>query len=117
MQGVAMMKKRLMALLFGSALVLSACGGAEEPADEASEGGSTTTETAGSAEEIVQQSCIGCHGRELEGGSGPNLQEVGAKYSEEEIKSIIINGQGAMPKGLLEDADAEVVAAWLAEKK
>lgn len=111
-----MMKLKLMALLFGSALVLSACGGAEEPADEASEGGSTT-ETAGSAEDIVQQSCIGCHGRELEGGSGPNLQQVGAKYSEDEIKNIIINGQGGMPKGLLNDADAEVVAAWLAEKK
>ena len=110
------MKTKLLALLFGSALVLSACGGAEEPADEASEGG-TTTETAGSAEELVQQSCIGCHGRDLEGGAGPDLQEVGAKYSQDEIKSIIINGQGGMPKGLLDDADADVVAAWLAEKK
>jgi len=114
------MKTKLIAILFGSALVLSACGGTEQPADEAgdttTEGGSTQ-ETAGSAEEIVQQSCIGCHGRELEGGSGPNLQEVGAKYSQEEIKNIIINGQGGMPKGLLNDADAEVVASWLAEKK
>lgn len=113
------MKTKLMALLFGSALVLSACGGAEQPADEegeTTEGGSTT-ETAGSGEDIFQQSCIGCHGRELEGGSGPNLTEVGAKYNKDEIKSIIINGQGGMPKGLLNDADAEVVAAWLAEKK
>ncbi|WP_026559715.1 cytochrome c551 [Bacillus sp. J37] len=111
------MKTKLMALLFGTVLVLSACGGAEEPAEETTEGGGTTTETAGNAEEIVQKSCIGCHGRDLEGGSGPNLQEVGAKYSEDEIKSIIINGQGGMPKGLLNDADAEVVASWLAEKK
>ena len=116
MLGVAVMKSKLFAILFGTVLVLSACGGAEEPAEEATEGG-TTTETAGNAEEIVQKSCIGCHGRDLEGGSGPNLQEVGAKYSEDEIKSIIINGQGGMPKGLLNDADAEVVASWLAEKK
>ncbi len=112
------MKTKLIVLLLGTALVLSACGGNEQQTDETeTTDGGQTTETAGNAEEIVQQSCIGCHGRELEGGAGPNLTEVGAKYSQEGIKNIIINGQGSMPKGLLNDADADVVAAWLAEKK
>lgn len=111
------MKTNLLALLLGTMFILAACGGAEEPAeDTADTTEGATTETA-SAEEIVQQSCIGCHGRNLEGGSGPQLTEVGAKYSQEEIASIIINGQGSMPKGLLNEEDAQVVAAWLAEKK
>lgn len=118
MQGGVTLKTKLFALLLGTVFVLSACGGEEAPADEAADTTEGTTETAsGDAEEIFQKSCIGCHGRELEGGAGPKLTEVGAKYSQDEIASIIINGQGGMPKGILNEADAEVVAAWLAEKK
>ena len=53
----------------------------------------------------------------LRGQSGPDLTKVGAKYEKDEIKNIIINGQGGMPGGLLNEADADVVASWLAEKK
>src|SRR5699024_8766953 len=42
--------------------------------------------------EAIAQSCIGCHGGDLEGGSGPSLQDVGSKYSQEEIQDIINNG-------------------------
>ncbi|APH03601.1 cytochrome c551 [Bacillus weihaiensis] len=112
-----MKSKKLLALFLGTSLVLAACGGAEEPKEEATE----TTEGAETAnanpEEIYQQTCIGCHGGNLQGGAGPNLTEVGAKYDQDAIESIIINGQGSMPKGLLNEAEAEVVAAWLAEKK
>ncbi|MGM0876475.1 MAG: cytochrome c551 [Bacillota bacterium] len=112
------MKTKLLALLLGTSVVLGACGGAEEPNEEATEEEATEGETAGGdAEKIVQQNCIGCHGENLEGGAGPQLTEVGAKYDQGEIKNIIINGQGGMPKGILDDADAEVVSEWLAEKK
>ncbi|MBO1511719.1 cytochrome c551 [Metabacillus bambusae] len=106
------MKTKLLTLLLGTSVILGACGGGEEPKEEAK----GTTEASGDAETIVQQSCIGCHGENLEGKNGPNLQEVGAKYEKEEIKEILINGRGGMP-GVLQDADAEVVATWLAEKK
>jgi cytochrome c551 len=113
------MKMKLLALLLGTSVILGACGGAEEPEEEATdttEGTEGETKTA-DAEAIVNQSCIGCHGQNLEGGGGPNLTEVGAKYNKDEIKDILINGKGSMPSGILDEAEADVVAAWLAEKK
>jgi cytochrome c551 len=111
------MKTKLLALMLGTSVILGACGGGEEePQEEAT--GTTEGDTAtADAEEIVNQSCIGCHGQNLEGGGGPNLTEVGAKYNKDEIKDIIVNGKGSMPKGILDEAEAEVVASWLAEKK
>lgn len=70
-------------------------------------------------EEIVQ-SCIGCHGTDLEGSGGaPSLQHVGSEYSKEEILDIINNGiEGtSMMGGIVPPEEAEVLASWLAEKK
>lgn len=61
--------------------------------------------------------CTGCHGGNLEGGVGPALTAVGSKLSAEEIANIIVNGQNAMPAGLANAEEAEVLATWLAEKK
>ena len=36
--------------------------------------------TATDGEEIYQQNCTGCHGKDLSGGSAPSLKEVGGKY-------------------------------------
>ncbi|WP_078379671.1 cytochrome c550 [Sutcliffiella halmapala] len=68
------------------------------------------------AEELYQQnSCIGCHGNDLAGGAGaPALVDVGDRLSPEEIKEVIINGQGTMPAGLANPQEAEVLAEWLA---
>ncbi|UFJ42757.1 c-type cytochrome [Brevibacillus humidisoli] len=58
------------------------------------------------AEDIwtAQQSCIGCHGGNMEGGMGPNLQKIGEKYSAEELAEIIKNGKPpGMPGGLITD--------------
>ncbi|KKI89223.1 hypothetical protein WQ54_27030 [Bacillus sp. SA1-12] len=113
------MKGKLLALLLGTSVILGACGGAEEPQDDAADTnqGAEGETVAGDAEQIVQQNCISCHGENLEGGAGPNLTEVGAKYDKDEIKNIIINGRGSMPKGILNESDADVVASWLSEKK
>ncbi|MFY7869294.1 MAG: c-type cytochrome, partial [Exiguobacterium sp.] len=59
-----------------------------------------------------------CHGANLEGMSGPSLEQVGARLSAEEIENVIRNGQGAMPANVIEkDEEITAVAAWLAEKK
>ncbi|WP_066175522.1 cytochrome c551 [Bacillus marinisedimentorum] len=142
------MSKKLLAILFGSMLVLGACGGGEENADEPAENnepateepaedeGTTdegTTEEGGeegaeegegtaavdeeAAAELYAQSCVQCHGQNLEGQVGPALNEVGSKLSKDEILDIIENGQGSMPGGLLKGDDADMVATWLANMK
>lgn len=105
------MKKTMLALIFGSALVLAACGGD----DKESSGSSTQSE----GEKITMQKCATCHGGNLQGmGKTPNLNEVGSRLSEEEILDIIENGTSkGMPPGLIKGEDAEKVAAWLAEQK
>ena len=112
-QGGKGLKKVLLTLTIGLALVLSACGGGG--------GGSSKNESASdssaSAEDIVKKNCTGCHGVDLGGANGPSLQHVGSKHSEAEIENIINNGQGGMPKGLINEEDAKKVAAWLAQKK
>ncbi|AYC28975.1 cytochrome c551 [Paenisporosarcina cavernae] len=110
------MKKRFFAsILFGSALVLGACGGGEEEATDTGNGGETASVD---AEQIVNQNCISCHGENLEGrGNFPKLADVGSRLSEEEILGVITNGRGGMPPGIIKGAEAEAVAAWLAEKK
>lgn len=111
------MKKQLMALLFGSALVLGACGGGEDTAEPPADSGSGDG-AAVDAEQVVQQNCISCHGENLEGqGNFPALKDVGARLSEEEILGVIENGRGAMPPGIIEGEEAAAVAKWLSEKK
>ncbi|MBM6616308.1 cytochrome c551 [Bacillus suaedaesalsae] len=112
------MKKTFMVILFGAMLTLAACGGGDEEASpNESAGGETSGAETTAAEPIYQKSCAGCHGGDLQGGMGPGLTKVGSKYSEEEILNIIHNGQGNMPKGVIQGAEAEAVAAWLAGKK
>ncbi len=106
------MKKKIVVLLLGTSMLLAACGGEEESSD----GSNANTTASGDVEKIVQQNCIGCHGENLQGRNGPDLTEIGAKYNKDEIKDILVNGYGRMPK-VLGEAEAETVASWLAEKK
>jgi cytochrome c551 len=111
-------KKKLFALLFGTALVLAACGGNGDAGnDTASEDNGTTTASAGNAEKLFDQKCSSCHGGNLEGGVGPKLSNIGASLSQEEIETVIAEGKGAMPHGLLEGEDATAVAEWLSTQK
>ncbi|MFC0525434.1 cytochrome c551 [Pontibacillus salicampi] len=128
------MRKYLLAILFGSALVLGACGsggdeenGSTDNQDEnQTEENESTDESAGdeggsvnaaAAEKLYKQNCASCHANDLSGNVGPNLKKIGAKYNQEEIDGIIINGQGSMPPKQLEGEEADTVAAWLADKK
>lgn len=118
------MKKKLLALLMGASLVLAACGGGDDAGEEkdtGTTGDTTTTETetasGGDAEKLFNQKCSSCHGADLAGGVGPNLQKVGTKLSKDKIEKIILEGQNSMPKGQLQGDDASTVAEWLASKK
>ncbi|RBW69628.1 c-type cytochrome [Bacillus taeanensis] len=73
---------------------------------------------------VLLRSCMGCDGGNLEGvpGDGPNLHNIGARYTKEEIRDILVNGKGngSMPKGLLEDGkakedDLEMLVEWLSQ--
>lgn len=69
-------------------------------------------------EEIFAGNCTSCHGGNLEGGFGPNLQQVGSRLSADEIAKTIKGGRGKMPAQTQLDPEAvDKLAAWLAEKK
>ncbi len=65
------------------------------------------------------QSCVQCHGENLEGVTGPSLLGVGKKMKAEDIIQIIDNGRGAMPPGTSQVTDEEKkkLAEWLAKQK
>ncbi|RKQ35881.1 cytochrome c [Oceanobacillus halophilus] len=124
------MKKWLVAILFGTVLTLAACGGddgAEEPADngdtatEEQNGDSETeggTVDASAGEEVYAANCAGCHGADLSGGAGPELNQIGSKLSAEEIADIIQEGIGGMPaQKQVTGEDLDSLSNWLAEKQ
>ncbi|MFE6168490.1 cytochrome c551 [Viridibacillus arvi] len=112
------MKKTLLAILFGSALVLGACGGGNKAKEETTNEKTGSETTAVDAQQIIQQKCITCHGENLEGrGNFPNISKIGATRSKKEILDIINNGKNGMPAGLISGDDAEAVAKWLSEQK
>ncbi len=121
------MKKFLIAV--GLVAVLTACGGKQEPAPPANEaptneapaeeapaengaGEEATGDVdATAARATYEKSCIGCHGGNLEGVSGPPLTGTGLTAAE--IEEIIHNGRGAMPKQNVDPADAANLAKWI----
>jgi cytochrome c550 len=108
-------------MFFGLALVFGlswkGLGDMDELAKE-KEGGAKTEETAAAKpEDIYQQTCVGCHGANYEGGVGPALKGVGDKLSIDEIKDVLQNGRGSMPAGLVPADKAEEMAKWLSELK
>jgi mono/diheme cytochrome c family protein len=69
--------------------------------------------------QLFKDNCMVCHGENLEGGGGPNLQKVGSKRTKEEIMSKINKGGKIMPafEKEIDKADIDTLAAWLAAKK
>ena len=56
-------------------------------------------------------SCYSCHGDDLSGGAGPQLDNIGSKL----IQQIIVNGTGAMPGRIVDDETASEIAEWLSD--
>jgi len=110
------MNKKLLLAIFGTVLILSACGGKDDTA--APTGDDVEVVESQDAEKIVQGKCISCHGGNLEGrGNAPALNDTGSRLSQEEILTVIQNGQGSMPGNIIAGAEAEVVAEWLSNKQ
>jgi hypothetical protein len=62
---------------------------------------------------------ISCHGVNLEGKMGPNLQKIGAVLNKDQILKKIQNGGGVMPafQKRLEANEIQALAEWLSLKK
>src|SRR5690625_3719080 len=114
------MKKWLMTVVFGSMLVLGACGGGgDNDASNNEESGSNSGNSVDATEdeEVYKENCASCHGEDLEGASGPELTTVGADMSEDEIATQIEEGGDGMPAGLIEGEEETTVSKWLADQK
>lgn len=83
----------------------------------AKKGGTQTQTTAQKPEQIFAQNCSACHGQNLQGGAGPNLQHIGSQLSKAKILHQIKNGGGGMPANVIQGDAAQKVATWLSQKK
>jgi cytochrome c551 len=114
------MKKKVLAFLMGSTLVLglAACGGGSDTSKNNGGGSKSDTASGPDASKIFSQKCSSCHGENLEGKVGPKLSNIGSQLSKDQILGILKNGKsGGMPAGLVSGDDADAVATWLANKK
>ncbi|MGZ0086419.1 cytochrome c550 [Caldibacillus thermoamylovorans] len=92
-------------------------GDAKEMAKE-KKGGEKTEQTAEfNPEQFFKQTCAGCHGQNYEGGVGPSLKGVGGRLSTDQIKAVLQNGRGQMPKGLVPPEHIDAMAKWLSGLK
>ncbi|MCL6572426.1 MAG: cytochrome c [Bacillus sp. (in: Bacteria)] len=111
----------ILIMVFGIGLIIilsfKGLGDARELADEKSNGGEQTEVATSEPQDIYKNSCIGCHGDQYQGGVGPGLKGVGSKYSKEEIITIVTEGKGNMPPGLVKEEEAAAMADWLADIK
>ncbi|MEF2968967.1 cytochrome c [Paenibacillus sp. M1] len=94
--------------------------GREQVAQEEKPQMPEVTLNAEQAEATVKANCIACHGDQLQGGAGPNLQKIGSELSSDQLYSIITKGKGGvMPsfKDKLKEDEIANVALYLSEKK
>ncbi|MGA8942260.1 MAG: cytochrome c [Thermoactinomyces sp.] len=108
------MKRAGLTLAVCGVLLLAGCSAGGN--DTGKQNGTSTAQT--DPKEIYMSNCASCHGGNLQGATGPNLQQVGAKLNKEQILQILQNGQGTMPAQSHISADErDQLATWLSEKK
>lgn len=127
-----MNKKRLaLAIACAGMLIFTAACGGGGTGNGGNSGGNGGADTGGNnggavvAEKpaVYSQSCLSCHGTDLEGRvpGNSNLQDVGSRLSRDEIYDTIANGkQGtSMPAfgNRLSEEQINELADWLAEMK
>lgn len=68
---------------------------------------------------IYTNSCLACHGDELQGVVGPALSTIGAALTKEEIYQVISEGRGGMPafESQLSEDELITLTTWLAAQK
>jgi cytochrome c550 len=92
----------------------------KEMAKEKKGGGANTEQQASAKfdpEGVAKSTCASCHGQNLEGNIGPNLHGIGKKLSEAQIKNIVVNGKGNMPKGVVAPENADAMAKYVMSLK
>lgn len=114
-------------MLLGIALVfflsVKGLGDAKEIAKDNKKGDAKTEAPAGQTggkfdpEGFAKQTCVTCHGNNLEGNIGPNLHGIGKKISKDEIKNVLKNGKGTMPPGMVPAENVDAMADWVANLK
>jgi cytochrome c551 len=103
--------RRSLFLALACALLAAGCGG---PDSGGGGGGGKTTASDGKS--LFAGKCGSCHTLKAAGTNGsfgPNLDQL--KPSKEVVLTTIAQGPGPMPAGLYKGADADKVAAFVAE--
>ncbi len=89
-------------------LMLLACG------SDGKDTGATADASAGAT--VYAQSCAGCHGDPLTGGgTAPLLADEVPGESDDELRDVILNGEGDMPAIALTEQEVTDVIAYLRE--
>ncbi|MFC3344575.1 c-type cytochrome [Paenibacillus abyssi] len=111
--------KQKAAIVMTAAMLLSGCGASTDKSEPQTGTDAVETGQFAAAQKIYKQNCMTCHGADLQGQRGPNLQKIGSSLNEEQIAGYISNGRGGMPpfKTVLTDEEIHELAAWLASKK
>ncbi|MFZ2463886.1 MAG: cytochrome c [Caldibacillus thermoamylovorans] len=103
----------IMVLGIGLVVALSIIGVNDSKEAEGKDSEKGNVAQAATPEEIYQKSCFTCHGQNYEGAMGPELKGVDERLSKDEIKEVLKNGRGAMPKGLVPAESLDAMADWL----
>lgn len=104
-----------------AAVLMFTLPGREQVAQEEKPQMPAVTLNAEQAEEIVNVTCLSCHGDQLQGASAPALARIGSTLTADQLYSIISKGKGGgmMPsfKDKLKEEEIANIALWLSEKK
>jgi mono/diheme cytochrome c family protein len=103
-------------LLSVLALAAAGCGGGSDGGGSGGGGGGSEGGSGGDPAQVFANACGQCHtlaAADTNGSFGPNLDDL--QPSADEVLSAIQQGPGPMPDNLVEGAEAQAVADYVAE--